>query len=265
MRELYGKVFIQSCVRLKHEAMKRILLLMGIMASVLAADAKERLKNVDLTGSWKETTRMNKGKMPIEYTDTTHYDFLIGNEYTTQRANSFMYRGTYKLTPGRLDLGMRAFMIEEMNNDRMVLRDDGGVYEFRRYDKTAAMMENNSAAGHSQRAMSESFAGDTRVDRASLAGKWESYKRTSSTTMNSVDYERVIRMLDISTKNNTLSGSAYSTKDMDGMPSWKIWKYEDGILYLSGKSNRQLKMVKASDGELIVQEDNLTYFFKEFK
>jgi hypothetical protein len=235
------------------------------MASVLASEAKERLKNVDLTGSWKETTRMNKGKMPIEYTDTTHYDFLIGNEYTTQRKNSFMYRGTYKLTPGRLDLGMRAYIIEEMNNDRMVLRDDGGVYEFRRYDKAAAMAENNTAASHSQRAKNENFAADMRVDRSSLAGKWESYKRTSSTTMESVNYDHVIRMLDITIKDNALKGSAYSTKDVDGLPSWKIWNYENGIIYLNGQSNRKLRVVKASDGELIVQEDNLTYFFKEFK
>jgi hypothetical protein len=83
--------------------------------------------------------------------------------------------------------------------------------------------------------------------------------------MESVDYERVIRMLDISIKNNALTGAAYSTKDMDNLPSWRIWNYENGVLFLNGKSNRKLRVLKASDGELIVQEDNLTYFFKEFK
>jgi hypothetical protein len=245
--------------------MKRILPVMLVASLWFGTEAKERLKNVDLTGSWKETTRMNKGKMPIDYTDTTYYDFLIGNEYTTQRKNSFMYRGTYKLTPGRLDLGMRAFMIEEMNNVRMVLRDDGGVYEFRRYDKAAAMAENNSAASSGQRARSDDFTADVRIEPSMLAGKWESYKRTSSTTMTSVDYDRVIRMLDISMKNGVMSGNAYSTKDKEGMPSWKIWSYSDGILQLNGKSNRQLRVLRASRGELIVQEDNLTYFFKQFK
>ncbi len=78
--------------------MKHALLTISLLTLCCAAFAKDKskTKSVDLTGSWKEVRRIDLRQDAIDYTDTTYYDFLVGNEYTTQRKHSFMYRGTYK-------------------------------------------------------------------------------------------------------------------------------------------------------------------------
>lgn len=235
-----------------------------MLGAAAPAEAGDKSKAVDLTGSWLEASRTSPGKGKEAYTDTTFYDFMIGNEYTTQRKNSYMYRGTYKVANGRLDLGMRAFNVVEMSAGRMVLQDDAGKYEFVRYDKAARMAQNSGAASSSDRGYKEDLKGES-ISAAQLGGKWEVYKRTSSTTMPEIDYTRIIRVVNIKVDGNQVSGGVASAKDMDGAPSWTIKRYDGGILYCGGKSDRQLKVVRCTPGELIVQEDNLTYFFKQFK
>jgi hypothetical protein len=99
-----------------------------------------------------------------------------------------------------------------------------------------------------------------------LMGKWEVYKRTASTTLPEIDYTRIVREINIRPRKDTV-GTVGAAKDMDGRPSWKIDRYDNGILYCSSekKGSRQLKVMRCSDGELIVQEDVFTYFFKQFK
>ena len=48
-------------------------------------------------------------------------------------------------------------------------------------------------------------------------------------------------------------------------PSWKIARYNAGIIYCTGRDERQLKVLQCRNGELIVQEGILTYFFKQFQ
>jgi hypothetical protein len=244
--------------------MKIVLLSITLLFIALPGICKDKVKPVNLTGSWKEVRRVSPQGAALSYTDTTYYDFLIGNEYTTQRQNSFMYRGTYKATPGQIDLGMRVYNIVEMAPGRMILKDDGGTYQFVKYTK-APTREDNTAAASGARGFKEEV-GESQVPLSLLAGKWEVYKRTSSTTLPEVDYARIVRVITVHPGKDGI-GTVGAAKDMDGAPSWKIDRYENGILYCSSatKGPRQLKVLRCKDGELIVQEDVFTYFFKQFK
>ncbi len=244
--------------------MKNTLLILALAFATLAAAAKDKSKPVDLTGNWKEVRRISLRQEALDYTDTTCYDFMVGNEYTVQRKNSFMYRGTYKITPGLLDLGMRSFSIVEMTKDKMMLKDDAGTYKFVRYDKMASEAENNGAAASGARAFKEEITG-ANVNLGQLAGKWEVYKRTSSATLPEIDYTRIVQMIEIRKRGDTV-GTVASAKDMEGAPSWNIMRYDGGVLYCNGpKGARQLKVLSYKPGELIVGEEPLTYFFKQFK
>jgi hypothetical protein len=239
--------------------MKHLLFPFALFAAILPADAADKNKPVDLTGHWKEVSRLSRTGERLDYADTTFYDFLIGNEYTTQRKNSFMYRGTYKATGGTLDLGMRMYNILDRSRDRVVLKDDAGTYEFVRYDKAAAM----AAAGNGRKYRDEVSTGS--VGAGQLTGKWEVYKRTSSTKLPEIDYTRIIQAIEVKRDRDQISGSVWAAKDMESAPSWKVIRYEDNIIYCSGKGDRKLKVLRCQDGELIVQEDAITYFFKQFK
>ena len=235
-----------------------------MLAAALPVSAQGNRKKVDLMGSWMEARRISPGKAPLDYTDTTYYDFMIGNEYTTQRKNGFMYRGTYKTTPGTLDLGMRMYNIVEMSPNRMLLKDDGGTYEFVRYTKRPPAEDNTAAIGK-ERAYQPDLRREP-VRAQDLSGKWDVYKRTSSETLPEIDYTRILRSLDIKVIGGKVEGTVASAKDMDGAPSWKIVSYDAGILRCTGpRGDRMLKVLKASDGELIIQEEPVTYFFKHFK
>ncbi len=247
--------------------MKKLLLLTAALVSVLNINARvrdEKIRRVDLTGSWKEAARYSRLSERVNYDDTTFYDFLIGNEYTVQRKNSYMYRGTYKVTSGILDFGMRTYNIVEMDNDRMLLKDDGGTYQFVRYDKAATLRENNDAADNGDRGYKEDLNG-TKVRASQLSGKWEVYKRTSSEKVPEVDYTKLIRVIEMKTDGQKLVGSVSSAKDTDGSPSWKISGYENGTIFCTGKYNRELKVLKCRDNDLIIEEGITTYFFKQFK
>lgn len=245
--------------------MKTAVLSILALFAALGAFADQKNKPVDLTGSWKEARRVSPRGEALDYTDTTYYDFLVGNEYTTQRQNSFMYRGTYKTTPGTIDLGMRVYNVLEWSPNRIILKDDGGTYQFVRYDKPPAR-EDNAAASSTDRGYKEDLGRGGYVGLGRLRGRWEVYKRTSSATLPEVDYTRIVRVVDINPRRDTI-GTVGAAKDMDGMPSWKIDRYDNGILYCSSpaKGPRQLKVVSCKDGELIIQEDVYTYFFKQFK
>jgi hypothetical protein len=227
----------------------------------LAAFAQHKQKPVDLTGSWKEVRRETRDGKATVFDDTTYYDFLIGNEYTTQRRNQFMYRGTYKTTPGTLDLGMRMYNVLSWSPNQIVLKDDGGTYQFVRYTK-APERENNAAASSSGRGPEHNAAPEP-VSLGALKGRWDVFKRTSSTTLPEIDYKRIIRSIELRPGQDTL-GLVYASDDLNNRPSWKIDRYEDNVLYCSGKSARSLKVLRCKDGELIVQEGVITYFFKRF-
>src|SRR5256885_238877 len=182
--------------------MKSTLLSLAIILIASIVCGFDKNKPVNLTGSWKEQRRISPRGEALNYTDTTYYDFLIGNEYTVQHIGSFMYRGTYKTTPGTLDLGMRMYNVLEWSPNRIVLKDDGGTYQFVRYEKPP-QRENNAAASNTDRAYKEDISGGP-VSLNRLMGKWEVYKRTSSTTLSEIDYTRIAQVIEIKPRGDTL-------------------------------------------------------------
>lgn len=237
----------------------RILILVCIFCA-FAVSATKRDKDIDLTGDWREMTRSYPNRPNIAFDDTTFFHFLIGNEYTTQRKNHFMYRGTYKIYDGQLDIGMRLYQIFTVSKDEIVLKDELGTYQFHRYQIPKQAERTSNVAGESSGSVG---AGNIVLEQ--LSGRWEVYKRTSSETLPDIDYSTIIRVIEMKQEQGGLSGGVESAKDMNGTPSWKVVGYQDGIIECKGKSDRKLKVLQCEGNELILQEGSLSYFFKKFK
>jgi hypothetical protein len=60
-------------------------------------------------------------------------------------------------------------------------------------------------------------------------------------------------------------GAFFATKDADNAPSWVVESYANQTVYLNGKDQRQFKVIKCESGELIMEENGVTYYFKQFK
>jgi hypothetical protein len=241
--------------------MRKVLLFSLVFFSCCSANAGDKSKSVDLTGNWKEIQRMTKDKTVVGYTDTIRIEFMIGNEFVWQKAGSFMFKGTYKATAATLDLGSRYFTVVESSSQKMLLKDDNGFYQLMRYKKEAAT-ENNSNAQSSSRSNNET-SGD--IELASFNGNWETYKRTTKTQQQSIDYDRILKRLKLTVTGKNITGEFHAAREMNGIAGWHLDKYEKGNLYFSGKDARKVKVLKCADGELILEEGDYTYFLKKFK
>jgi hypothetical protein len=236
-------------------------LLIALYASAsFTAYAGSKDKPVDLTGNWKEIQRMTKDKAVIAYTDTIRIDFLVGNEFVWQKAGSFLFKGTYKVTPTSLDLGSRYFTIVSSSAKRILLQDEQGFYELSKYNKQEATTD-NSAANNSARSNRET-SGD--IDIASFEGNWETYKRTSKVQQQNIDYSFIPKRVNLQVNKKRVTGALHAAQETNGHAGWKLVNYENGYLNFSGTSDRKLKVLKCAGNELILEEDNYVYFLKKF-
>lgn len=233
--------------------MRKLLFLLLMLSSFTAYCGD---KVVHLFGKWKETKRMKPDKTEISYKDTIHLQFLVGNEYVYQKQGGFIYRGTYKVNGNDLDMGARGYTILERKPNKMVLQDDGGIYQFE--------IDNTVTTAASQLPKETPPAPVGSIDQ--MMGHWSVYKRTSDKTLQQVDYTRVLKMIDITGgSSDGKLGYLYATRDADNAPSWYASSYQGQVLYCDGKDKRQFKVLKCQDNELIMEEDGMTYFFKRFK
>lgn len=228
--------------------------------SLLAGGASAR----ELSGAWKEAARSGPSGT-IAFTDTMRVQFLIGNEYTWSKPMGFIYRGTYKLSDKALDMGSRYYTIVKMEDDRMVLSDKQGQYTFVRDREAGTARSDQSAASHGDRATTgTAYSGPPRSIDA-LMGKWEVYKRTASEVQKTIDYSRQLRVIELKKNDGGEQGLVFAANDMQNKPSWYMDRYEDGTIYCKGRDARQLKVLHLADGELVIGEGDVTYFFKQFK
>jgi len=237
------------------------LLLPAMVFAFIGFHPEAQSKVIDLTGNWKETRRLTEAKVPVDFKDTVRIVFLIGNEYVWQKDMGYAYRGTYKASETALDMGARYFTVVEMKKDRMLLKNEGSLFEFSRYTKPIVGTDNSQSTS-SARANNE-VTGP--VDQALLAGKWETFKRTSAVKQERIDYTRLLKSININTTGGKISGAAYAAQRTPETGIWNIERYEGGVIYTSGMDKRSFKVLKCSDGELVLQEDTTTYFFKIFK
>ncbi|MBS1772705.1 MAG: hypothetical protein JST82_07590 [Bacteroidetes bacterium] len=228
--------------------MKKVLLLSFCFAPIIA------FCKGDLQGNWREVSRMN-GKSYVTYTDTIFIEFLKNNEYVWQKSGGFIYRGTFKNEAGALDMGMRYFNIISQDNNTLVLKDDAGTYEFRRY---------TPAVNSPQAKRQEVYAPVNSVQQ--MAGHWSVFKRTNATKVNDIDYTRQLKWVDFyNAPQDGKWGAFCAQRDADQAPSWFVENYSNQTVYLNGKDRRQFHVIKCENNELIMEENGTTYYFKQFK
>ena len=210
----------------------------------------------DLTGDWREVKRVNvKTGASVSYNDTMFLRFESGNEYVSQKKGGFIYRGTFKIDDNTLDMGARVYTILKHTKATLKLQDEAGIYEFELYNPVSEM---NTLPKEPKPLPVGSLT--------QMKGHWSEFKRTADHTLSEVDYQRLIKMMDIfdTYKQNTY-GYVFATRDADNNPSWNIDSYSNQVLHCSGKDKRELKVIKCQDNELVIEEAGITYFFRKFK
>ncbi len=226
---------------------KLILLLTAITPLISAA------QNNSLSGNWGEVRRTDARGSAMDFQDTIRISFLTGNEYTWLKKGGFIYRGTYKIEKGILDMGARSFKIVSQRTDKLMISDDAAIYEFRPYTepRRATLPQEEPAV----------LVQNTRE----IAGEWKVFKGTSSKTVKEINLStrpKTVMIFDVPDAAGDI-GYISAGKDPMGNPSWKINRLENGMLYCNGKNVRVFEAMKTGK-ELILKENDHSFFLKQF-
>jgi len=246
--------------RCKHPPipMKHVFLFPLLLFSLSAS-----AQGTGMEGRWKEVRRESAGAR-IPFTDTARLTLLPGNEYTWGRPMSFTYRGTYKRTKDVLDLGRATYTVVSASADKLVLRDREGTYTFAPDAGISNATDNSAATNGTRAATPDAFSGAP-ASIGALMGRWEVYKRTSSTVQQSIDYSRQLRVIEVMKNGDGEQGLVFASNDMQNKPSWYMERYADGTIFCAGRDKRELKVLHQAGDELVVSEGDMTYFLKRFK
>lgn len=230
--------------------MRKLLLIM-LMSLPFIGIGKDKDQ---LSGHWREVKRLANSKA-VSFQDTIFFEFKPGNEYIWQKAHGFIYRGSYKMENGALDIGMRYFTIVENKKKSLVLKDDASTYYFEPYTPTSQMTPGMEP---------EKYAPVTSISQ--MVGTWDKFKGTSSSTQQQIDYTRTVKKVEIfASPQDGKLGYIYAGRDGENAPSWYVESFSNQTLYCNGKDRRQFKVLKAANNELIIEETGFTYFLRRFK
>jgi hypothetical protein len=228
--------------------MKQTLLFVMLLPVIASA------QNNIVSGNWREVKRTDIKGSPISFHDTIKLSFLANDQYSYVRDGGFLYKGGYKVTDNKLDMGARNYDIVSTGERRLVIKDDGNIYEFAPYTPPVPKLLRRE----------ENSTELTSADK--VHGKWKVYKRKSSEQLKEVDYTSLVKSIMILNHPDSVGniGYLFASKDAEGQPSWKITRIENGTIYVDGKSKRVFS-AKQAGKDLVIEEGSIAYFLKQFK
>lgn len=208
---------------------------------------------------WREVQRMQQDSSIVPFADTMFISFRPKDSFSYHNKNGFIYNGVYTINEDSLlDFGTARYKIEVKQPSVLVLRNEQGIYKFARDSSDTAkiiVIEKD-----------EKSLPVTDIDQ--MIGHWTVYKKTTKEqATGALDNSTVIRSMYITgPSTDGKQGYIFSGTDPSNDPSWYIKKLgTDQALECDGKKPRILKVVKCQKGEMIIEEDGVKYYLKQFK
>jgi hypothetical protein len=100
-----------------------------------------------------------------------------------------------------------------------------------------------------------------------MIGHWSVYKRTPLKTLSVIDHNVLLKSMLISGRSTGRKmGFVFSDVDKRDDPSWTIIRLDaNHEMECEGLPKRTFKVTKCQGGEIILEDDDMRYFFKQFK
>ena len=207
---------------------------------------------------WKEVKRMKTDSTVVPFSDTMFISFFRKDTFSYHYKDGFIYNGRYTLTEDSLlDFGTIRFKVAVKKQASLMLVNDMGIYVF--------TLDSSDTAKAIVIAKDEKPLPVTDVDQ--MIGHWTVYKKTVD-GVGTLDVGTQVRSAFITgPSSDGKLGYIFGGNDPNNGPSWYIKGYSpsDQFLDCDGKSQRKFKVIKCQKGELIIDEDGMRYYFKQFK
>ncbi len=239
--------------------MRKVLTILILLFS-FTAFCKDKHKPLKMPVSrWKEIKRMKPDSAIVPFTDTLYISFKRKDSFSYHNLNGFIYNGGYTINDedSLLDFGTSRYKIAMKRPTTLVLKNDEGIFVLAPdLSDTAKIIVIDSTA--------EKLIPVTSIDQ--MIGHWTVYKRTAK-DQGSLDVATTIEAAYITgPSTDGKQGYIYSGADAKNNPSWYIKSLgADQVLDCDGKNPRILKVIKCQKGEMILEENDIKYYFKQFK
>ena len=240
--------------------MKKSFILLLLLLITLTAFCKNKKAPKPFPRSrWKEVIRMKPDSSIVAFNDTLFISFRAKDTFSYHYKNGFIYNGAYILNEDSiLDFGTASYRLWAMKtNVMMVLSDNKGIYRF--------VPDSSDTMKAIIFPKEEKIIPVTDIDQ--MVGHWTVYKKTSGSPGDVPDVGSQIRSAYITgPSTDGKLGYIYGGNDADNDPSWYIKNFgSDQSLECDGKKSMFLKVIKCQDGEMILEENGMKYYFKQFK
>ena len=238
----------------------RKILILAMLLIPIATFADKKTKQLKLPVSrWKEVKRMKPDSTIVPFTDTLFISFLKKDSFWYHNKDGFKYHGGYTIDEDSLlDFGTAKFKIEVKRPTTLVLSDDRGIY---------VMGVDSSDTGKVIiLPKDEKIEPVTSIDQ--MIGHWTVYKREAKEqATGAIDNSVTVRSMYITgPSTDGKLGSVFSGEDPGNAPSWYVKTFNsDQSLECEGKNLRIFKVIKCQKGEMIIEENGIKYYLKQFK
>ena len=207
---------------------------------------------------WKEKGRMKPDSSVVAFTDTMFLFFDGRDSFAYHVKNGFVYNGPFIFKEDSiLDLGTVRYRVMASKANELVFVNSNGIYHFG--------VDSSDTVKAIIIPKEEKILPVSSIDQ--MIGHWTAYKKTAVGTADAPDVSMQIRSAYItgpSTDGNM--GYLFGGSDPGNAPSWYIKNFgADQSLQCDGKTPRTFKVIKCQSGELILEDESMRYFFKQFK
>lgn len=208
----------------------------------------------ELQGKWKEYARLGLDSNAKNFADTVRIEFYPGKKYSWMRQGGLIYKGSYTIEWPEILFSVVTYEIAAYSDTLLVLRDVEGIHSFRPHQSP----NRNSLVPDSASVPVTSIS--------QMRGDWKVFKRTNASPLPEVNYALLIQSAKISETPDTAGNFGHlSAVEPNGTRHrWQIKRFENGKIFTYGDSERSFDVIKA-EKELILQEGDIKYYFKQFK
>ena len=207
---------------------------------------------------WIEVKRMTTDSVNVPFTDTLYISFKRKDSASYHNLNGFIYNGPYTIDEDSLlDFGTARYKIAVKRPNMLVLKNETGIFQLTNdLSDTGKVIVLDTM---------EKPLPVANIDQ--MIGHWTVYKRTAKDQAGAVDPATSITAAYITGQSTDgKMGFIYGGEDAKNSPSWFIKGLgSDQVLECDGKGVRILKVVKCQKGEMILEEKDIKYYFKQFK
>jgi hypothetical protein len=232
---------------------KTLLLLLLLAPGV--AFCIDKKKKLIVPGRWREVVRMLPDSSVQPFKDTMFIAFQRKDSFSYHHRNGFIYEGIYLVSEDSiLDMGTARYKVLSRLDSQMVLTNSKGIFRFE-VDHSDTLKVIVIKKEDSARPV-------TSIEV--MIGRWTVYKRKADGPIDQSDNIRSVYITGPSSDEK--QGFVYSGTDPDNAPSWFIKELGGGqSLVCGGKKPRTLKVLRCQDGDMILEEDGVTFYLKQPK